>query len=222
MKTKLISLTQLSEEMKQELPEDLQSPEGLMAYTARVSSPKQDNPSYEGLLKYCIKHNHWSIFEMIDMTIEIETSRAIAQQILRHKSFSFQEFSQRYAQANLGVEVYEARSQDLKNRQNSNDDMTREDKDWFLAAQNTLNDLAQDLYSQALNKNIAKEQARFLLPLSTTTRLYMKGSIRSWIHFLEIRTDPTTQKEHRDVANSCKDIFTQQFPIISKALNWTI
>ena len=219
MKTKLISITQISEEVAKSLPDNLQNPEGLMAYTARVSSPKQDKEAYEGLLKYCIKNQHWSVFEMIDMTVEIETSRAIAQQILRHRSFSFQEFSQRYAEV-TSFETYEARRQDTKNRQNSIDDMTKDTKDWFIAAQDKVQTLCDDLYQRALSLNIAKEQARFLLPLGTTTKLYMKGSVRSWIHYLQLRCGNGTQKEHKDIAKSIKEIFKQQFPTISKALEW--
>jgi len=197
------------------------TPEGEkhIAYCARVSSPHQDNPNYAGLLKYCIKNQHWSIFEMASMCIEITTSRAISAQILRHKSFSFQEFSQRYAEIQ-DVEVYEARRQDTKNRQNSIDDMSSEDKDWFLGAQEEVLALTHGLYKQALSKGVAKEQARMLLPMATTTKLYMMGSIRSWITYLNLRTAAETQKEHRDVALACQEVFKQHYPIVSEALGW--
>lgn len=194
--------------------------EELMAYCARVSSPdNQDNPEYEKLLKYCIKHGHWSVFEMADMTVEIETSRAIAQQILRHRSFNFQEFSQRYSKA-TDFEIYEARRQDTKNRQNSIDDMDEDDKAFFMDAQDNITTVANSLYEEALKRGIAKEQARFLLPLSTKTKLYMKGSVRSWIHYINLRGANGTQKEHRDIALAIKEIFKIQFPTIAKALEW--
>lgn len=220
MQVRLVSITGLSESQAAELPPELHTAEGIMAYTARVSSPQQDNPSYAGLLKYCATHGHWSVFEMVDMTVEITTSRAIAQQILRHRSFSFQEFSQRYAKAAMGFEFYDARRQDYKNRQNSIDDMPEETKEWFLLKQAQIQAVSQAAYDDALEKGIAKEQARFLLPASTTTKLYMKGSIRSWIHYLNVRTDPSTQKEHRDVALAIKEVFKAQFPITTEALEW--
>lgn len=197
------------------------SPEDLIVYTARVSNPssQEAGENNEKLIQYLIRNKHWSPFEMVDMTIEIETSRAIAAQILRHRSFSFQEFSQRYAAADLGFERYEARRQDVKNRQNSIDDMDEETKKWFASAQYGVEGLSEELYNKALDKGIAKEQARMLLPLSTRTRLYMKGSVRSWIHYLEARLDPTTQKEHRDVALSIARIFTDAFPIIAAAIS---
>jgi thymidylate synthase (FAD) len=191
--------------------------EKIISYCARVSnSNNQENPEYEKLIRYCIKHNHVSILEMADMCVEIKTSRAIAAQILRHKSFCFQEFSQRYSIVN-SFEVYDARRQDNKNKQNSIDDMSQEDKLWFKTIQDAINSTSMEFYRQALVKGIAKETARFLLPLSTQTTLYMKGSVRSWIHYLDVRTDPSTQLEHREVALAIKDIFIQQFPIVSKA-----
>lgn len=220
MQVKLVSVTQIEASMAAELPKELQNQEGIMAYTARVSSGWQDNPDYAKLLAYCIRNSHWSVFEMADMTVEITTSRAIAQQILRHRSFSFQEFSQRYAKASMGFETYEARRQDDKNRQNSIDDVSREDKAWFHQAQLTAQTACEDLYEQALSKGIAKEQARFLLPTSTVTKLYMKGSVRSWVHYLGLRSDNSTQKEHRDVALAIKEIFKHQFPVTSTALGW--
>lgn len=187
-------------------------------YCARVSSADQtsENPK---LLSYCLKHGHWSPFEMANMCIEITTSRAIAQQILRHRSFSFQEFSQRYAKATI-CEMYEARRQDTKNRQNSIDDMSKEDQIWFDNAQDEVIDRSLQLYEEALKRNIAKEQARFLLPLSTQTKLYMNGSIRSWIHYLQLRDGNGTQLEHQKIAQCIKDIFIKELPEISKALGW--
>ncbi|MBN1928820.1 MAG: FAD-dependent thymidylate synthase [Chlorobiaceae bacterium] len=195
------------------------TPEGLIAYCARVSSPHQETPDYEKLLAYCIEHKHWSVFEMVDMTVEITTSRAISPQILRHRSFCFQEFSQRYAKVQA-VEKYQPRRQDAKNRQNSLDDLDAETVTWFDEAQEKIAKLAFDSYEEALEKGIAKECARVLLPLGTQTRLYMKGSVRSWIHYLEVRTDPSTQKEHRDIAEAVQAIFTEQFPVTSAALGW--
>lgn len=195
--------------------------ETTMAYCARVSSPNQDNPEHAKLLSYCIKHKHWSVFEMATMCVEIETSRAIAQQILRHRSFHFQEFSQRYAEA-IGFETYEARSQDSKNRQNSVDNMSDWAKNWFIDEQHWHHDRCMSSYRQALDKGIAKEQARFLLPLSTTTKLYMHGTVRDWIHYLNLRTEPSTQKEHRDIAEAIKQIFIKELPTISEALQWTM
>jgi len=194
--------------------------EKLIAYCARVSSPKQDNPKIDKLIEYCIKHKHWSIFEMANMVVEIVTSRAIAQQILRHRSFSFQEFSQRYAEAQAFEQV-KPRRQDVKNRQNSVDDLGPETRDWFAAAYEKITTQASELYQEALTKNIAKESARFLLPLHTQTKLYMNGNIRSWIHYIELRSGHGTQKEHQDIALAIKEIFKQQLPIISAALEWT-
>ncbi|KAA6232051.1 FAD-dependent thymidylate synthase [Chlorobium phaeovibrioides] len=194
--------------------------EGLMAYCARVSSPHQESTDYEKLLAYCIAHKHWSIFEMADMTVEIVTSRAISPQILRHKSFQFQEFSQRYAQAQA-IEHYTPRRQDMKNRQNSLDDLPPETVAWFDEAQERVAMESMALYEEALEKGIAKECARALLPLATQTKLYMKGSIRSWIHYLEVRTDPSTQKEHREIADGIMAIFVKQFPVTASALGWS-
>ena len=193
--------------------------ENLIAYCARVSSNQQDNPSISKLLRYCIKHKHWSIFETAYLTVEINTSRAISAQILRHRSFTFQEFSQRYAAVPDFV-TYEARRQDKKNRQNSIDDMSIEDRHWFDVAQNRVQSLTASLYLDALDKGIAKEQARFLLPMSSKTKIYMTGNIRSWIHYLELRTGIETQKEHRDIAREIKKIFKEELPIISGALEW--
>jgi thymidylate synthase (FAD) len=190
-------------------------------YMARVSNPKNQNSENTKLLDYCIKHGHWSVFEMAHMTVEITTSRAIAAQILRHKSFSFQEFSQRYAEAQQ-FELVSARRQDEKNRQNSIDDMSLKDFEWFYKAQGKVIELASKLYKEALDKGIAKEQARFLLPLSTQTKLYMSGSIRSWLHYLDLRCGNGTQLEHREIAEEIKKIFIEKLPIISKAKGWNI
>jgi len=195
------------------------TPEGLIAYCARVSSPHQETLDYQKLLSYCIEHKHWSIFEMVDMSVEIITSRAISPQILRHKSFQFQEFSQRYAKAQE-IERYQPRSQDSKNRQNSLDDLDDATKLWFAEAQERMASTALDQYNQALEKGIAKECARVLLPLATQTKLYMKGSVRSWIHYLEVRSDSSTQQEHREIALEIKKIFISQFPVTAAAMGW--
>ena len=198
--------------------------EKTMAHIARVSNPdNQDNPNYAGLLKYCIKHNHWSVFEQSSMTLEIETTRAIAAQILRHRSFTFQEFSQRYAQSNeLGkIELPDLRRQDTKNRQNSIDDVDPFVKQKLEAQMITLFSSAQSLYNQMIEEGIAKECARMVLPLCTPTRIYMTGSARSWIHYIELRSANGTQKEHMDIANACKSIFIDTFPTIAEALEWS-
>jgi len=194
--------------------------EELIAYCARVSSSNQFNPNIEKLLKYCIDHGHWSVFETPYITVEINTSRAISAQILRHRSFTFQEFSQRYA-AVADFETYPARRQDSKNRQNSIDDMKLEDKHWFNIAQDRVQTLSSFLYYEALDKGIAKEQARFLLPMSSKTKLYMTGNVRSWIHYLNLRCHVDTQKEHRDIALAIREILKKELPIISKAVAWS-
>lgn len=195
--------------------------EDTIAYCARVSSANQANPKISGLLRYMIREGHWSPFEMANMVVEITTSRAIAQQILRHRSFSFQEFSQRYAEANEYV-LYGARRQDKKDRQNSIDDLSPEVKEWFIHAQMNAHDYAFELYEAALAKEIAKESARFLLPLSTKTKLYMNGTVRSWIHYIQLRSpEHGTQKEHADIVAEIKKLFVEQFPVISEALEWT-
>ena len=198
--------------------------EKTIGYVARVSNPNnQENPKVAGLLKYCIQHQHWSIFEQAFMTVEIQTTRGLAAQILRHRSFTFQEFSQRYADTNLladEIPMFDLRSQDLKNRQNSNDDVPQNKK------QDLQEKIAEhfvqsmDLYNELLANGIAKECARFVLPLATPTRLYMSGSIRSWIHYIDLRSAHGTQKEHMDIAEGCRDIFKEQFPIIAEALDW--
>ena len=194
-----------------------------MAYVARVSNPKnQANDKFAGLLKYCIKHGHWSVFEQAYMTIEINTTRGIAAQILRHRSFTYQEFSQRYADSNLlgDIELPELRRQDDKNRQNSIDDLEPEVVEKLNRQMNTLFSSDFRLYNQILNAGVAKECARFVLPLATPTRIYMTGSCRSWIHYINLRSAHGTQKEHMDIANGCKKLFTEQFPAVSEALEW--
>ena len=194
-----------------------------IAYCARVSNPlNQDNENFAGLLKYCIKHKHWSIFEQAFMTLEISTTRGIAAQVLRHRSFTFQEFSQRYADTKLltDIELPELRRQDTKNRQNSIDDLDPEVVEKLNRQMITLFSSAQSLYNQMLEVGVAKECARFVLPLATPTKMYMTGSLRSWMHYIELRSANGTQKEHMDIANSCKAIFKEQFPVISEALDW--
>ena len=194
--------------------------EKIIGYCARVSNPlNQDNPLIEGLLSFCVRHRHWSIFEMANMVVEIETTRGIAAQVLRHRSFSFQEFSQRYAEAE-GFKEIEPRRQDIKNRQNSLDDLGKHDKEWFKNSLKEQNRRSYSSYKEALKRGIAKESARFLLPLNTKTRLYMNGTIRSWIHYIELRTHESTQKEHRDIAEEVKELFVDQFPIIANSLGW--
>jgi thymidylate synthase (FAD) len=195
--------------------------EKLIAYCARVSSPNQENPNIAGLLKYCIRNQHWSVFEMASMTLELTTSRGISPQILRHRSFTFQEFSQRYASVDeSGIQIYAARRQDDKNRQNSIDDLTDEVKAEWEARQNENWKRSFEHYQWALDNDIAKECARFILPLGCTTKMYMQGTIRSWIHYIELRSAHGTQKEHMDIANECKKIFVEQYPVIGEALGW--
>ena len=197
--------------------------EKTMAHIARVSNPNnQDNPNYAGLLRYCIKHNHWSVFEQSSMTLQIETTRAIAAQILRHRSFTFQEFSQRYAKSNeLGkIELPDLRKQDLKNRQNSTDDLDPFVKQKLEAQMITLFSSAQSLFNQIIDEGVAKECARMVLPLATPTRIYMTGSCRSWVHYINLRSAHGTQKEHMDIAEACRKVFTEQFPTVSEALEW--
>ena len=198
-------------------------PEQTMAYIARVSNPNnQDNDNYAGLLRYCIKHQHWSVFEQSSMTLEIETTRGLAAQVLRHRSFTFQEFSQRYADSNLlgEIELPELRRQDTKNRQNSIDDLDPAVVEKLEKQMNTLFSSSLALYNQMLQSGVAKECARFVLPLATPTRLYMTGSCRSWIHYIQLRSAHGTQKEHMDIAEACRKVFTEQFPSVSEALEW--
>lgn len=196
-----------------------------MAYCARVSNPNnQDNENYAKLLKYCIDHKHWSIFEQAFMTLEIDTNRGIAAQILRHRSFTFQEFSQRYADASLlndDIPLFELRRQDSKNRQNSIDDIDNMLKMKYNVLIRQHFAKAKALYDQMIEDGIAKECARFVLPLATPTRLYMSGSVRNWIHYIDLRSSNGTQKEHMDIANMCKDVFKKELPITSEALGWT-
>jgi thymidylate synthase (FAD) len=198
--------------------------EQTMAYIARVSNPaNQENENYAGLLRYCIKHNHWSVFEQSSMTLEIETNRGIAAQILRHRSFTFQEFSQRYADANLldaTIPVPELRRQDTKNRQNSIDDL---DPAFIELSQKqiaTYFEQGMSLYNHLIENGVAKECARFVLPLATPTRIYMTGSCRSWIHYINLRSENGTQKEHMIIAEDCKKVFKEQFPTVAEALDW--
>ena len=198
--------------------------EKTMGYVARVSNPSnQENPKVAGLLKYCVKHQHWSVFEQAFMTLEIETTRGLAAQILRHRSFTYQEFSQRYADSSLlgeTIPLPELRRQDTKNRQNSIDDIDPFTvQKYQMLMQDHFKD-AMELYQKMLDEGIAKECARFVLPLATPTRLYMSGSCRSWIHYITLRSANGTQKEHMDIAEACKQIFIEQFPTVSEALEW--
>ena len=195
--------------------------EELTTYIARVSSPNNqlNIDTAPKLLKYCIKNAHWSVLEHSFMTVEIETTIPISAQILRHRSFYFQQFSARYSKVN-NFEVVEARSQDLKNRQNSNDDMSDTDKDWFKEAQESIISHSNILYNEALNRGIAKEQARFLLPLNTQTKMYVSGNLRSFVHYVNVRCDKSTQKEHRVIAEQIKDIIKVEYPNVAEALGW--
>ena len=202
------------------------NPEEQIAYIARVSNPNnQDNPNYAKLLAYCIKHQHWSIFEQAFMTLEIETTRGLAAQILRHRSFTFQEFSQRYADTSLMtkgslIPLPELRRQDLKNRQNSTDDLDPEKVKMLEKEIAQHFHDAQDLYRYMIDMGVAKECARFVLPLAVPTRLYMSGSVRSWIHYIDLRSAHGTQKEHKVIAEECREIFKEQLPVVSEALGW--
>ena len=210
MNVKLITVTPNAEET--------------MGYVARVSNPNnQDNPKVAGLLGYCIKHQHWSVFEQAHMTLEIETTRGIAAQILRHRSFTYQEFSQRYANTNMlgQIDVPDLRSQDDKNRQNSIDDIPQAQKARLQGQIKRYFAEGIDLYNELIREGVAKECARFVLPLATPTRIYMTGSVRSWIHYIDLRSAHGTQKEHMDIAEACRQIFIEQFPIVSTALNWS-
>jgi thymidylate synthase (FAD) len=198
--------------------------EKTMAYVARVSNPKnQDNEKFAGLLGYCIKHGHWSVFEQAHMTVEINTTRGLAAQILRHRSFTYQEFSQRYADSSLlgdSIPLPELRRQDLKNRQNSTDDLDPLIvQDFNSKMQRHFVD-GMKLYKEMLDVGVAKECARFVLPLATPTRLYMTGSCRSWIHYIELRSAHGTQKEHMNLVENVRSIFIEQFPTVAEALNW--
>jgi thymidylate synthase (FAD) len=210
MSVKLISVTPDAEKM--------------MAYVARVSNPNnQENPNYAKLLGYCIKHNHWSVFEQAFMTLELQTTRGVAAQVLRHRSFTYQEFSQRYADSSMLAEripLPELRRQDTKNRQNSIDDIDPfVNQEFQIKMENHFQE-GMKLYQEMLKYGIAKECARFVLPLATPTRIYMSGSCRSWIHYINLRTANGTQKEHMDLAEGCKKVFIEQFPTCAEALEW--
>lgn len=198
--------------------------EKTMAYIARVSNPSnQNSDNYAKLLGYCIKHKHWSVFEQATMSLEIETNRGIAAQILRHRSFTFQEFSQRYADTNLiteNIPVPELRRQDTKNRQNSTDDLGDYVKLKFQAEIAELFAHSNNLYKRLLEAGVAKECARFVLPLATPTRIYMTGSCRSWLHYIDLRSAHGTQKEHMVIAEQCREIFKEQFPAVAEAMEW--
>ena len=195
-----------------------------MAYCARVSNPNnQENEKFSGLLKYCVKHQHWSIFEQAYMTLELNTTRGIASQVLRHRSFTYQEFSQRYADSSLLAETIplpELRRQDTKNRQNSIDDIDAFTRQKFEMLMQQHFVQAMDLYKRMLDEGIAKECARFVLPLACPTKIYMTGSVRSWIHYIDLRSANGTQKEHMDIALGAKRIFCEQFPAVAEAMEW--
>jgi thymidylate synthase (FAD) len=216
METKLISTTQPVPALKRQ---GIKTAEDLIVYCARVSNPTNqlNIQTAPKLIQYLIKHKHWSPFEMVDMCVEIKTSRAIAAQILRHRSFSFQEFSQRYASA-TNLEPIQWRMQGKTNRQ-VGDELTDLADDAVQAIKD-LNETALEVYGLLVEQGIAKECARMILPLTTQTTLYMKGSIRSWIHYILIRAAEETQKEHRDIALSIKGILKENFPDVCKALNW--
>ena len=210
MNVKLVTVTPKAEET--------------MGYVARVSNPKnQDNPKVAGLLSYCIKHGHWSVFEQAHMTVEIETTRGLAAQILRHRSFTYQEFSQRYADSSMlskVIPIPQLRRQDDKNRQNSIDDLDPfVVQDFELKMQRHFVE-GMKIYKEMLDAGVAKECARFVLPLATPTKLYMTGSVRSWIHYINLRSAHGTQKEHMEIAENCRTIFNEQFPIVAEALGW--
>ena len=196
-----------------------------MAYVARVSNPQnQDNDKFAGLLRYCIQHGHWSVFEQAFMTVEINTTRGLAAQILRHRSFTYQEFSQRYADVSYireDIPLPELRRQDTKNRQNSIDDIDDATVEKFNQKMRKHFDASIDLYKEMLHDGIAKECARFVLPLATPTRLYMTGSVRSWIHYINLRSAHGTQKEHMELVENVRSVFVKQFSTVSEALGWS-
>ena len=198
--------------------------EKTMGYVARVSNPaNQENPKVAGLLKYCVQHQHWSVFEQAYMTLEINTTRGVAAQVLRHRSFTYQEFSQRYADSSLlgeTIPLPELRRQDTKNRQNSIDDIDPFTKQEFQIKMQKHFEEGMKLYKQMLDASIAKECARFVLPLAVPTKIYMTGSCRSWIHYIDLRSAHGTQKEHMDIAEGARKIFIEQFPTVSEALEW--
>ena len=198
--------------------DDIMNAEDLIAYCARVSNPNNQNNKETApkLLKFLIKHKHWSPFELANMCVEIKTSRAIAAQILRHRSFSFQEFSQRYSEA-TDMEPLELRAPAEKNRQSSSDVIQDENLNKMA---NMMMSANKELYDDMIAAGVAKECARMILPLNTQTTMYMNGSVRSWVHYIDLRTEENTQKEHREVAEEIKGIFIQQFPNTSEALGW--
>ena len=193
--------------------------ESLIAYMARVSNPNnQDNPESERLIKYLIKHRHWSPFEMVNMCVQIETTRSVAAQILRHRSFSFQEFSQRYAQVTEPAAIPQLRRQDLKNRQNSTDDLPINTVKEFNVKINSYFELGEALYEEMLLAGVAKECARDVLPLASPTKLYMNGTLRSWLHYTDLRCANGTQLEHKQIADQVKSLIEQQFPTVYAAM----
>jgi len=198
--------------------------EKTIGYIARVSNPaNQENPKISGLLKYCIKHGHWSVFEQATMTLEIHTTRAIAAQVLRHRSFTFQEFSQRYADSSLlseEIPLPELRRQDTKNRQNSINDVDPFTKQKYEILMQHHFKESMNLYQDMLDSGIAKECARNVLPLCVPTKMYMSGNLRNWIHYIQLRSANGTQKEHQEIALLAKQHFICQFPVISEALEW--
>lgn len=205
------------------LEEITQSAEQRICHIARVSNPaNQDNPDYAKLLCYCIEHQHWSVFEHAHMTLEIETSLAIATQILRHRSFTFQQFSQRYSEVYLqDCEPIQFRLQSPKNRQSSTEPISDELAKHYQGRWAFVRGTIEALYLDMLKDGIARECARMILPQATETRLYMTGNIRSWIHYLQLRTQPDTQLEHREVALAAQRIFMRYLPVIADALGWT-
>jgi thymidylate synthase (FAD) len=233
MRVRLVSKTKIDNSYLEELMREatigdsfdfirnVQGLEGLVAYMARVSSSDQKNPSFAGLIKFCMSHGHWSILEMGNICFEIETSRMVSPQILRHRSFNFQEFSQRYQSVDeSGIELYVARRQDKKNRQNSIDDMPDEIKEEWRQRQISNWKSSFEHYKWALDNNIAKECARAVLPLQSKTKMFMNGSLRSWVHYINLRSDTSTQKEHREIADAIKEYFKVNFKVISEAAGW--
>ena len=204
MTTRLISITSDAEK--------------IIAYCARVSSPNQDNPNIDRLLRYCAINGHWSIFEMANMVIEVNTTRAISAQIIRHRSFNFQEFSQRYSSVEQDLEIPKLRRQDLKNRQNSINDLDEKVLKVLQAEINSHFKKTNGLYKKLLENGVAKECGRMVLPMSSPTKMYMNGSLRSWIHYIKVRTDPSTQLEHREIALQIKEIIKKELPIIYDTL----
>ena len=228
-KVKLISLTQGAGEFEGKTAEEM------IVYCARVSSPRSDKfDSPAGLLNYCIKHGHWSIFEMANMTLEINTSRAISAQIIRHRSFAFQEFSQRYAEV-PSVEDFEIRMQGKTNRQVGDEVANPKILDWSAYPQSDIhpervryssdiidyvNEHILTVYNRLIEAGVARESARMILPMASSSKLYMNGTVRSWIHYIDLRTQEDTQKEHRELAEAAKVVFCEQLPTIAKALGW--